>query len=134
MAPVNAHRYKKPIAAFSLIESIVALVLVLLVFFISIHFFVSVKESGFSMQRMSAASTLEEYIQASFLHKDFSVKKEVVNNWTVSRESSPDAKEAALLQVRFTVYKRDSLGAPFLTRTFLVGSQTASESFPDAQP
>lgn len=134
MALLDTHSYKTPIRAFSLIESIVALVLVLLVFFISIHFFVSVKESGFSMQRMQAASTLEEYIQASFLHKDFSVKKEVIDHWTVSRESSADAKEPALLQVRFTVYKRDSLGAPFLTRTFLVSTQTPPESLPDAQP
>lgn len=122
---------KKTVKAFSLIESIVALVLILLVFFISIHFFVSVNESGFSMQRMNAASTLEEYIQASFLQKDFSVKKEVINNWTVSRESLPDA---SLLQVQFTVYKKDSTGTPFITRRFLIPSPSLSNSLQDAHP
>ncbi|MCF3107865.1 hypothetical protein LL912_03650 [Niabella sp. CC-SYL272] len=134
MALLKTRIYKTAVRAFSLIESVLALVLVLLVFFICIHFFVSVKESGFSLQRMNAASTLEEYIQASFLHQDFSVKKEVIHNWTLSRESSPDAAAPALLRVRFTVYKRDSLGAPFITRTFLVNTQPSSEPLPDAQP
>lgn len=86
------------------------------------------------MQRMNAAGALDDYIQASFTRKDFSIKKEVMNSWPVSRENSPDAKEASLLRVRFTVYKKDSLGTPFLTRTFLVGSPTSTESLPDAQP
>ncbi|WP_300600657.1 hypothetical protein [Niabella sp.] len=134
MAPLKNHPYKKAFGAFSLIESIVALVLILVVFFISIHFFVSVKESGFNIQRMQAESALDEYIQASFLHRDFSIKKETVDSWTVSRESSQDTKEAALRQVRFTVYKRDSLAAPFITRSFLVRPQNPSELLPDVQP
>lgn len=124
----------KSIQAFSMLESIVALALILLLFFISIYFFVSVKESGFSMQRMNAAAALEDYIQISFGQKNFSVKKEMINSWTVSREAQPDIKDTALLQVRFTVYKKDSLGTPFITRSFLVPVPVLSEPLVNEQP
>ncbi|SDD44312.1 hypothetical protein [Niabella drilacis] len=134
MAPVKNNIYQKTLRAFSLIESVVALVLILLVFFISIHFFVSVKQSGFSMQRMNAAGALDDYIQNSLSRQDFSIQKEVINNWAVSREASPDTREPALLQVRFTVYKKDSLAAPLLTRVLLVRSPAPSEPPAHALP
>ncbi|MBO9620909.1 MAG: hypothetical protein J7539_17950 [Niabella sp.] len=126
-------KYNRKLKAFSLVESLVTMVLVLVIFFIMIHFFVSLNQSGFNLQRMKAASILNEYVQASSEARSFTTKKETVDGWLVTREALPYPASAALEQVQFTIYKKDSLGTPLLTRTLLVNTKTITDTA-NAQP
>ncbi|ANH80031.1 hypothetical protein A8C56_02690 [Niabella ginsenosidivorans] len=120
--------------AFSLIESVITLVLILVVFFITMQFFVSLNASGFSLQKQKAGNVLDDYLQASLTHRDFNTQKTMVDGWPVTRETTPYRNIDGISQVVFTIFKRDSANTPLITRLLLINTQTFRDSLTDAQP
>ncbi len=112
--------------AFSLVEAIVTMVILLTIFFIGIYFFAAVNQHGFNVQEMTVSNTLDEYVTASKLENNFSTERKELNGWQVSRTSEPYEDVDSMLQVHFVIYKRDSTALPYKQRTLLVRMQSQS--------
>lgn len=104
------------LTASSLVEVIVALVILLFLFFIVIEFFSSIAQSSGIAGKMSAANALNEYIRDTESQKKFNSAKEEVNGWLVSREVQLHPAGDSLATIAYTVYARDTLYTPLLTR------------------
>lgn len=113
-------KLKHKIPAFSLVEVLVAFVILLLIFFIAIQFFTNINLSGFDIQKINASNTLDDYIYQSRKNGNFSMARDSMNGWNLTREATPYEDADSLLQVTFTVYKKDSLATPLLSRTVLI--------------
>lgn len=111
---------KYRLQAFSLVEVIVAMVILLTIFFIGIYFFASVNQHGFNVQEMAVQNTLEEYINTSKLANDFSIERKELNGWLVSRTCEPYEDVDSMVQVNFVIYKKASADQPFKQRTLLI--------------
>jgi len=106
--------------AFSIIESIVTMVLILTVFFITVHFLVSLNQSGYNTQRLKARSALDSYIRSAFAQKEFSNNSTIQDGWPVATISNRYKETEDMIQVSFIVYKKDNSGQQFIHREFLV--------------
>lgn len=110
----------KRLKAFSVTESIVTMVVLLSVFFTVMHFLATVNESSPGAQRIKAASVLNTHVQQRLEQKEFTNSRVMVNNWTISTESVPYSNAEGIMQVSFTIYKREAPETPIITRTLLV--------------
>jgi hypothetical protein len=117
---------KRKLKAFSIIEAIVTMVLILTVFFITAHFFITISASDHSTMRVKANSVLDAYIHASFVKNDFSNKRTKLNDWPVATITSEYRNVPGMIQVSFIIYKKDG-STPFLSREFLVNRSLAHE-------
>ncbi|MFT4093084.1 MAG: hypothetical protein QM640_05540 [Niabella sp.] len=108
--------FKYHITAYSIIEVIVALVIILFLFFIATEFLMNMNKQGFNVQRIEAANALDEYMQTTNAAKDFSTAKTQINGWTVSREVQPFPGADSLISIQYIVYKKDSTLTPLLIR------------------
>jgi hypothetical protein len=117
---------KRKMGAFSVIEAIVTMVLILTVFFITAHFFVSVNASGQGIMRIKAGSVLDTYIHSAFARKDFSNKRTMLNDWPVATSTTEYQQGTGMIQVTFIIYKKDG-STPFLSREFLVNMKNSDE-------
>lgn len=108
--------YTCRLAANSLVEVIVALVILLFLFFIVIEFLTSVDQSSLTTGKISAANALNEYIYHTETKKTFNTGKEEINGWLVSREVQPYTAADSLVMITYTVYGNDSLIAPLMIK------------------
>jgi type II secretory pathway pseudopilin PulG len=104
------------LAANSLVEVIVALVILLFLFFIVIEFFTNVDQTSLTTGKMNAANALNEYIYQTEKQKTFGTAKEAINGWLVSREIQPYSSGDSLATITYTVYSNDSLLTPLLMK------------------
>lgn len=104
------------LTASSLVEVIVALVILLFLFFIVIEFFTNVGKSSATTGKLSAAGALNEYIYHTETQKKFTTGKDEINGWLVSREVRAHPSGDSLATIIYTVYTNDSLYTPLLTR------------------
>ena len=104
------------LTASSLAEVIVALVILLFLFFIVIEFFTSVGQSSATTGKLSAAGALNEYVYHTETQKIFTTAQEEINGWLVSREVEAYPSIDSMATIVYTVYRRDSLYTPLLTR------------------
>lgn len=113
-------KLKSRLAAFSLVETLVAMIILLTLFFIGIYFFAAAARHGFNVKDMTADHTLEEYINRSIEDFSFTPEKKMLNGWLVARSSEIYNRADSLLYVNFTVFKNDSASSPFKQRYMLV--------------
>lgn len=94
----------KKIQAATLIETIIASVIILILFGILISFFVQISVNSFSTQEMRADQILDRYIietdeQKAFLNEEIEVEKFIIR-----REIIGDLKESGFVRIKFAVY------------------------------
>ncbi|HEX7755850.1 MAG TPA: hypothetical protein VF421_10930 [Niabella sp.] len=120
-------KFRSKLNAFSILESVTTMVLILIIFFIALQFFVSLNQSGFSLQKEQAKGILNDFVQTSLRQKNFTTDKMVIDSWPVTREKISYKNLTDVDQIIFTIYKRDSAATPLLVRYLLVANQLAEQ-------
>ncbi|GAB3433153.1 type II secretion system protein [Niabella aquatica] len=114
-------RYR--LAAYSIIEVIVALVILLFLFFIAIEFFTNVDKAGFNIQKINASNALDTYIFITDSTGDYVTEKNVINGWMVSREVQPYGMADSLVRVQYTVYRKDPALSPLIVKDLILSTR-----------
>ena len=111
--------------AYSIIEVIVALIILLFLFFIAISFFVTVNKTGFDIQKLNAGNALNEYMLLTKINKTFFTDKAIINGWNISREVHAYPGTDSIVKITYTVYGKDSAASPLLIKNII--EYTATE-------
>ena len=98
---------------------VVSLIIILLLFYISLEFFLVVNKAGVSIEKMRAADALEEYIYITQQEAGANTSKTLINGWAVSREVQQYKDTDSIQLIEYIVYKNDSSMLPFLIKKML---------------
>lgn len=124
---MNLNLLKYKLNAYSLVEVITALIMLLFLFFIAITFFVTINQAGFDVQRMTATNALEQYISTTDREQTYRTSKELINGWLVSREVQPYGNKRDLIKIEYMVYKKEAGLKPIFTRTLIRNTGTVEQ-------
>lgn len=105
----------------SLVEVIVALIILLFVFSIVIEFLTRINPSSLNAKKIEASGVLNSFIKDTEKQKKYFTSKEQINNWLVSKEIQTEPRSDSLSQIRYTVSDiGDSLLTPLIIKYKIV--------------
>ncbi|MBI4646420.1 MAG: hypothetical protein HY738_07460 [Bacteroidia bacterium] len=108
----------KKIAAVSLIEAIVAMVIIMLVYSASVMIFVNTSEAGNASVKLKAWSALEEYINRTVNEKNYIDEKTKAGNLILTRKTAAYENIEGLLTIEFKACRSD--GRTLVTRKIII--------------
>ena len=112
---------KYHLPANSLVEVVVALIILLFIFSIVIEFLTRINPSALNAKKIEASGVLNSYITDTEKQKKYFTSKEQINNWLVSKEILTIPASDSLLQIRYSVYgSGDSLLTPLIIKYKIV--------------
>ena len=111
---------KRTLKAYSILEVVIALIILLLLFFIAIEFFVTVNNAGFNIQKKNAEDALYEYIATTKEARSLHSETAEINGWKIGCEIAPYKELDSLVQITYTVFKKGTANDTLIKKMILM--------------
>lgn len=108
------------ISAFSLAESIVAMVVLLTIFAITVQQTAVIMLSARGPGRLQAAAVLDSFVTQTRKRGEINDGNALSDKWAFSVRTAAVTEAPALLQLTFSLYKRHDLQTPYMQRILLI--------------